>query len=886
VRSMSVGRPGRRRPAHARLRLLASGLLVALVALPGWGAQAISSGCHGDSWQPVAGSGPAVAAELANGSSCAVFLGHGPQLRRTNGSAGATRTFDGTIASVWSSGLGAGDVVVATQRGATALAPSLYTSSDLGATFRTASLPAGTQFDGVVDAAGARSAGAHAVYLLAKSSGSNPSTVTLLSSTDGGATFAAQPQATPYVVTASALAVDPADPDHLVVNTSTAQTTGAAAGPQLFTSADGGHSWQSLTLPATGEVTDIVFGHAPVFAGTRPALYVAGTFGAAVSADGGATFTALNTGSRTITSLAPADNSHAEAVGIAAGRPYLLSAFAAPRIAGDGLPSSCQATGVEAAWGGAGYVLSCADGRAFVHAPAFHGGTAHDSGGDGTLGGSAGTAGVLLDVVELSHTEGTAAEQSAAMVFANNSLYYLTKGDRITGYNQTLPATTLHLSTAELPGGGYHGQLDVPLGPDNSAVVETRGTSIAYSARHNEIYFETHRGTDGASANALRVYAMNLSTKRVRLLMYMPNISASGGGNAVDPAIAYDDSTDDFIAGDEDDISIGHVSRTGVVRSRCRLPDVLNEQGVSAIAPVGDGGGFYVQAEDDKTITQYDAQCNAVTTIVHPALAESGGEDDNLVCDGQTFAVPALWVRDANVGVAFAYAAPSTTFCPLPSHLSLVTVGNDSHTRSPRHVCAQLRIGALPAAGKPLVWAGAPHVATVTDSAGRSCQTVPASSARRQVLVEYLGSRQPPQSMPAQADTALLGVRTAVVPHVVGPVAAGATAVTPLLGFAAAPGQAYPGPPAQVQPGPQAQSQTQGQSQTQTSTEAGLATSEDEQYQLAEISVRSDARRQPGGEQLFMSAAVVVAMSGLVLHRMRSQRIALQRCAGRREGGR
>ena len=883
MRSISIRRRTLAPPAGAAVRLLAAGLLLVLIGLPGSGAQAGSTGCRGSSWQPVAGSGAGVVTELANGGSCAIFMGHDRELTHVNGPPSPANTFDEAVASVWSTSLPAGDVIVATHGAATATAPSLYTSADLGATFRRATLPTGTAFDAIVGAGGAGSASARAVYLLAKSPGPNGSAVTLLSSTDNGTTFAAQPTATPYIATASALGVDPADPQHLVVNTSTADPTTAAGGPQLVTSVDGGQSWRALALPFPGEVTGIVFGHAAVFGGTKPALYVAGGFGAAVSRDGGTTFTALNTGSRAITSLAPADDVRASAVGLANGRPYLLSAFAAPQPATDGLPASCQAMAVEAAWGGAGYLLSCSDGRAFVHAPGFGTSTGHDGGGDGTTGGNVGAAGVLLGVVALSHTDGSATEQSAAMAFDGHTLYYLTKGDRNTQYNQSLPATTIHVATASVPGGTYDGRLDAPFGPDAGAAVEARGTSLAYSARHNEMYFQTHRGT-GGSANALRIYAMDLSTKRVRLLTYMPNITASGGGDPVDPAIAYDDSTDDFIAGEEDGVTVAHVSRSGVVRTRCQLPDILNEEAVSAIAPVGDGGGFYVQSEDDKTITQYDARCNTVTTIVHPALAESGGEDDNLVCDGQSFAVPALWVRDANVGAAFAYAAPSQTFCPLPAHLSLMTSGRTNLNAPRTRLCAQLRIGARPAAGQALIWTGAPAVATVTDASGRSCQQVPRGTRREHVLVQFLGSRQPPQSTPAQADASLLAVTAAITAPIVGSVAPASPTGTPLVGFVTGPAPANPGPPAQVQPGPQAQSQTQGQAQTQNATASGLATDEEEQYQLAEVSVRSDARRQPGSQELFMSAVVVIAMTGLAMHRLRSQHAARQEC--RRRGHR
>jgi len=178
-----------------------------------------------------------------------------------------------------------------------------------------------------------------------------------------------------------------------------------------------------------------------------------------------------------------------------------------------------------------------------------------------------------------------------------------------------------------------------------------------------------------------------------------------------------------------------------------------------------------VQGEDDRTITQYDAHCNAVATILHPALAESGNEDDNLVCDGQTFAVPALWVRDANVGTAFAYAAPPATFCPLPSRLSLVTAGSTSRPAALQRVCAVLRIGAHPAAGKTLIWTGARTSATVTDAEGRSCETMATRPGHRQVLVQFLGSRQPPQSTPTQAETSLLGVAPPTVPRIVVPIA-------------------------------------------------------------------------------------------------------------------
>ena len=187
---------------------------------------------------------------------------------------------------------------------------------------------------------------------------------------------------------------------------------------------------------------------------------------------------------------------------------------------------------------------------------------------------------------------------------------------------------------------------------------------------------------------------------------------------------------------------------------------------------VGGLGHIYVQDEDDTSIYEYDSQTCALENIYrHRPFAEAQGEDEQMACDGVTFASgiagggagagAAIWLRDATAEVMTAYAIADGT-CPLPTTLQysgtpVVPVGGAAT------MCAtlSLRGQARTLAGEPLEFFvdGAIRGAATTDARGLACVTrpidVPGSNA---VRVDYGGSRQ---YLPSSADGTVLATALA-----------------------------------------------------------------------------------------------------------------------------
>src|SRR3954468_8137594 len=118
----------------------------------------------------------------------------------------------------------------------------------------------------------------------------------------------------------------------------------------------------------------------------------------------------------------------------------------------------------------------------------------------------------------------------------------------------------------------------------------------------------------------------------------------------------------------------------------------------------GSGGGGYWQAEDDLTMLHVGPRCETLATYDHRHFAESGAENDALVCDTTPFARPAIWIRDSETDEAYAYSVPKA-YCPLATTLRLRTPGTVTRGSTSR-VCAVLatRGGTAPLPGLPVTF--------------------------------------------------------------------------------------------------------------------------------------------------------------------------------------
>jgi hypothetical protein len=664
---------------------------------------------------------------------------------------------------------------------------------------------------------------------------------------DGGRSFARTPS--PYATGATAVTYRPDVPTDVWLNDTRADATVPAAVPQLWHSTDGGTTFAGVVLPVRGYVSAVAY--------TAGGLYAAGQFGAVASADDGATWRTLQTGGREVTGIAPLGDAAGDALGIVDGRPYVLSPVAAAAALGRGLPKDCRVADVVTVPDAAGYVARCADGTAFSRGGGIVAGDpADDLGRDEVIAAAPVDALTPLVTYQLPHAD--VAQSSGTLAFDGRDLYYLPVGDH--HQDGGAPPATLRVGSVRAATGVAGRSFDVRLGAlaDNHPP-EFRGTGIAFDTKRQLLYVVSHRGSS-TGTNALKMYAVDLRTGRARFLFAVPMVGVN-----VEPAVAYDASTDDFVLAAEAQSYVAHVSRTGRIVMGCNT-QVPDGPVASAVQAVGDGGGFYLADEDDRSVYQFDRGCRLVRLLVHRSIAESGSEDDNLVCDGQTFDVPALWLRDSIVDTVSAYAAPAATYCPLHTALAVASPPvAQPRTRVP--VCATLTAGASwPVAGQLVSWVTADrqHATSVTDPRGRTCTLLrtPARG-RMDVTAQFYGTRATPQLAPSGGGGALAALPGVLPPHPL-PGEAVATAVAlvraaPLL----PPTVARPAPIPHGQTQPVQQVQTSSQTQLSQQNAAGLAGQEDPETQLAvERTDDSDA-----AVTLWFAALAVSVPSAVALRR-------------------
>ncbi|HEU5034518.1 MAG TPA: hypothetical protein VFT62_07150 [Mycobacteriales bacterium] len=467
---------------------------------------------------------------------------------------------------------------------------------------------------------------------------------------------------------------------------------------------------------------------------------------------------------------------------------------------------------------------------------------------------------------------------SAAVAFDGRSLYLA---------DENAPGSIYRLSPVT---GRYEGELHVPI----PAPVAT----LTYDALRDLIYVEDTNGN---------IYSYDLRRHTATFMFFSP--VAQRGGDV--GSFSYDPSTDRFVGADDQDDTIREFTRSGVVTSRCSVPDVpvdtnpggagqpgdAGPTGVAAVVATGDGQ-MYAEMEDDKTVYRLDRSCHVFTEYVHRTYAEAPDENDSMACDTVTFPVPAIWMRDSGLDAVQAYAVPNG-YCALATRLSLPR-RVDAPAGSTKKVCASLT---LAGARTPLARQriemfvrNKPLGSAVTDLGGRACvpYRAPARSPRRPasgghgasaplaivqpVLGVYVGTSA---YRPATGRSALVTTEPAVRrPAVRRPPATAAAAVA-LAG--PPPQQPPPAPPAATKPQPVAQGNPGAQ--PGVVSQPGAAAHREEQAESAVQTAEEATEQTPagGGEHLYRElggasgtlpaglVGLTLAAVGLELRRRRSR---------------
>ncbi|HYP24190.1 MAG TPA: hypothetical protein VEV43_11500 [Actinomycetota bacterium] len=305
---------------------------------------------------------------------------------------------------------------------------------------------------------------------------------------------------------------------------------------------------------------------------------------------------------------------------------------------------------------------------------------------------------------------------------------------------------------------------------------------------------------------------------------------------------------------------VHEISRSGKVVESCMVPGFPVDPNVStnpdrnhpempapgfATGLAVGGGRMYLQLEDDRTIYHVSKDCELLSVFEHRRFAESSGgglENDQMACDTVTFGQPAIWIRDADVNAAYAYAVPNG-YCPLDSKVTMTPPKVTAKAGDEARACALL-LGdgpsddVIPVPGAELTFfAGdAPVAAAVTDGDGFACASfrAPPAPARSLPLeAAFFGN----VSFRPSSGAGLLETFTPMAPDPKAPVPPPPPPEEPQVVVIPPP---LPPPPVQAPvpggphaPKPPQQPNPQPQQQPQVQAQAGLARQQQQQTQLA-----------------------------------------------------
>jgi hypothetical protein len=389
----------------------------------------------------------------------------------------------------------------------------------------------------------------------------------------------------------------------------------------------------------------------------------------------------------------------------------------------------------------------------------------------------------------------------------------------------------------------------VPLLLDRARIVDNGGRLVAQPLPPLPIPVAAERVTYDARHHALLLVASNqvarldLTTNKVTSTVILAaNDDASAG-------VGYDWSLDTFSVASGK--GFAYLGRTGKVSHTCALTKKAADA-TSPAALAGSGNGItYVQTEDDQTIAALTPACR-FTLMRHRTVSEAETEDDSIACDGVTFGVPAIWIRDSGTQTMTAYGLP-TGACLLPTRLRL-------RVRSGLGCATLTRLETpTPLLGLAVRIGGA---SALTDVAGVACAAVPRAPGSHRVTAVFAGTRSWAASR-ASASYAIAFPpprrrRVVVPPPVVHRRAVRAVPYVPPA--AHVPGSVAPPPaahPPAIQPGyagsPVAQAAPFGVSVPQAAEEA----------RLAYVASDTDAQGAPAGVELYAAALTATAAAGL-----------------------
>ena len=711
-------------------------------------------------------------------------------------------------------------------------------------------------------------------------------------------------------VTVSALAVDPESRTSLwATGAHAAAVGGAVPTGSVFSSSDAGRSWSESTggvalhpsiIARLGAPYSAVFAadprtkqlwrrsdqdaFTPVYSddvkglsvsprkGGGSQLYVAGPAGVAVTNDGGTTFRVLT--SAPATAVASEYQHFTAFMYVSAGEVRRsTNAGRSSRPADTGLPHDCNPPTLRSDRGNPSTFLAvCADGSTWRWRSDGSDLSDTDDLGAGTVAPIAvlpqSTPMDLLAKFRLPNGAGN----SAAIAFDGTYLYYTRSGE--SGRVHRVVAAT----GARAPDVVFRG-VDLPL------------IALTYDSLRHALYLVD------TQTRMWSVQLRDLRTRRLTGGPYPPpccDVAPTG-------SITFDASLDEFAyVADQDNVIHWFSRTTGTEVHNCTASSIQvsdasdGTTGFASVVASGDGD-LYVGVEDDTTIYRIDGGCHVTASFTHAYLDEAADENDAMACDTVTFSRPAIWMRDANAGVVYAYATPGG-YCALATRLA-VTAPATVSTGSAGPVCARLtRTGT----GAPIADQGVQLFVADrlvgggrTDATGRTCaayQPTPAEAGRSSAASRGVTTRSRLQVVgaflgtiayrPASARARLLAVDPAV--HAAAPPPTFLSAA-PVLA-AAPPGAVAPPPPpappaAQVQPLPQAHPGAQPGAQAMG--QPGAAFQQEEEVEAATAQVnRDEFRARPAPERTVDLRVVLpagVLLAAAVARRRRTSRVRAQR---------
>ena len=726
-------------------------------------------------------------------------------------------------------------------------------------------------------------------------------------------------------VDVQAVAADPADRTSVwIAGSHTAALAGRTAGVptgSVFHSDDGGSSWSedagglpivphvvarigppyrsvfaddtragglwrrndegAFTQVYSSSVEDVA---ASRLAGGGSQLLVAGAAGVVVTRDGGDSFAKLT--SSPTTAVAPEAQHFSAFMYVVHGRPLRStdSGHTSRQVAA-GLSGTCDATSLTSDSGDPStFQLRCADGSTW------------DWRSDGSdlsdvdrVNGDNGALVPTLPPTQPMELLGRRSlplgrGSSASIAFDGNDLYYARSTDR--GVVHRVRASDgVRRPDVHLPGEHY-GIL-----------------SMTYDSEWHVLYY-----VDSDTV----MHALDLRNGRVTRLfrahLYTPNPPGDNSGFVPTGSLSYDSSLHQFLYINDQATQVGWYTRQGLRVRTCNVPqfEVGTEQvgttTIAAIVASGDGQ-FYAESEDDATVYRFDSSCAVTASYSHLSFSEAPDENDAMACDAVTFGQPAVWMRDASAGFAYAYAMPGG-YCALSTRTT-VTAPSTVFTGSAGTVCGRvIRSGtgeAVRHVRLDLLVANRLIGRVHTDGNGRACAAYrpsPAEAGRRAqvsrtaqvkarqpVLAAFLGTTA---FRPSSARGDLVAVDdgspppSVPLPHTVadatGPPPPGAA---PPVVLAPPPPPAPPAP--QLQPLPQAhpgaQPGAQGMSQMSAQGQVGLAAQPDVEAAAAAADTRDEFSARPVEPlpdlRVVLPAAVLLGV--VTARRRRQSRVRPQR---------